>query len=94
MDLSDIKRDAKTNQDFLHKIHDLLSVKVIKVKELSRKIFEIIVYAPLAAKNFKPGQFYKLQNFASNPKQKNMQIEPIALTGAMVKKSFPANIKS
>lgn len=71
------------NKRFLEEISELLTAKVINVAELTENIFEIQVYAPLAAWNFMPGQFYKLQNFeVSN----TFQIEPIALTGSCVDK--------
>ena len=47
-------------------------------------IQEIIVNAPLAAKNFKPGQFYKFQTYNKND---STIMEPLALTGAWVDKS-------
>lgn len=49
---------------------------------LTQNIKEITIYAPLQAKAFKPGQFFRLQNYErSNLKP----FEPIALTGSSVK---------
>ena len=51
--------------NFLSKIKSELSANVHLVKRLTPNIIEIVVKAPLAAKNFEPGQFYKLQNYSS-----------------------------
>jgi NAD(P)H-flavin reductase len=48
---------------------------------------EVIVRAPMAARQFKPGQFYRLQNFeslAAKPEGTRLAMEGIALTGAWV----------
>jgi hypothetical protein len=36
---------------------------VHKVERLTPTIVEVVVHAPLAARKFQPGQFYRLQNF-------------------------------
>lgn len=54
----------------------LLSSRVVTVTELGPKIIEIVVHSPKAAENFKPGQFYRLQNFGIPT------MEGLALTGA------------
>ena len=46
--------------------NNLLRAKVHDVVRLTPTIIEVIVHAPLAAKNFEPGQFYRLQNFESH----------------------------
>ena len=61
--------------------HDNLIATVAKIQELAPKIIEVIVKAPLAARNFKPGQFYRLQNF-ENIAGTNKTMEGLALTGA------------
>ena len=38
------------------------SPRVVRVDRLTPTIVEVIVRAPLAARNFQPGQFYRLQN--------------------------------
>jgi len=58
-----------------------LKSTIVKVNILSKDIVELIVHSPLAVQNFKPGQFFKLQNY-SNDISKRM--EPIALTGAYI----------
>jgi hypothetical protein len=60
--------------------HDLKST-IVKVNILSKDIVELIVHSPLAVQNFKPGQFFKLQNYSSDISK---LMEPLALTGAYV----------
>ncbi len=72
-----LKRKPKHLTD-LHK--DLKST-VVKVNILSENIVEVIVHSPLAVQNFKPGQFFKLQNYSTDISK---LMEPLALTGAYV----------
>lgn len=71
----------------LHQIQKLLSAHVIQVQRLTPTIIEIIVESPLAAQNFQPGQFYRLQNYETlRPLIGNQHVglETLALTGAWV----------
>lgn len=68
-------------------LNQQLRAKIHSVTRLTPAIVEIVLYAPLAARNFKPGQFYRLQNFESlAPYHKGTRfaMEGIALTGASV----------
>ena len=64
-----------------------LRATVHEVQRLTPNIVEVIVKAPLAARHFHPGQFYRLQNYevlspvASGTR---LQMEGLALTGAWV----------
>src|SRR5207237_6805333 len=52
-------------------------------------IVEVIVRAPLAARNFEPGQFFRLQNYETYAREVDgtrLAMEGIALTGAWVDK--------
>lgn len=72
---------------FFKNLHNMFTAKVIEVVRLTENIVEIIIDAPLAAKNFKPGQFYRLQNFSTMAPVKEetvLAMEAIALTGASV----------
>jgi NAD(P)H-flavin reductase len=66
---------------------DLLA-RVEWVERLTPTIVEVVVHAPAAARHFRPGQFYRLQNFeALAPKSDDgspFLMEGIALTGAWV----------
>jgi NAD(P)H-flavin reductase len=64
----------------LANIVNQLSARVHKVDRLTPTIVEVVLHAPQAARNFKPGQFFRLQNFAAAPKA----MEPLAMTGAWV----------
>ncbi len=57
------------------------------MRRLTPTIVEVVVHAPLAARKFRPGQFYRLQNFESlAPVVDNtrLALEGLALTGAWV----------
>jgi NADPH-dependent glutamate synthase beta subunit-like oxidoreductase/NAD(P)H-flavin reductase len=71
-----------------------LLATVHAVERLTPTIVEIVVRAPLAARKFQPGQFYRLQNFETlSPLVPGpaggtrLQMEGLALTGAWVDKA-------
>src|SRR5581483_6066853 len=67
------------------KLDDEIVAKVVAVNRLTRTIVEIVVHAPLAARKFQPGQFYRLQNFETDSKiigSTRLAMEGLALTGA------------
>ena len=58
---------------------------VERVERLTPTIVEVVVRAPLAARKFQPGQFYRLQNYETlSPvtRGSRLQMEGLALTGA------------
>ncbi len=60
---------------------------VERVERLTPTIVEVVVRAPAAARAFRPGQFYRLQNFESLAPVVNgtrLAMEGLALTGAWV----------
>lgn len=60
---------------------------VVKVERLTPTIVDVIVKAPLQARKFRPGQFYRLQNFETSAPVvdgKRLLMEGLALTGAWV----------
>ena len=68
-----------------------LLATVHKVERLTPTIVEVVVKAPLAARKFRPGQFYRLQNFETlSPvvtdagATTRLQMEGLAMTGAWV----------
>jgi len=100
LDALDVAPGAQAARDaawhsFRATLDDLLVPRVVRVDRLTSTIIEIIVRAPMAARNFRPGQFYRFQNYeaeaarlpgsASGPSAPAL-IEPIALTGAWVDK--------
>ena len=70
-------------------MNDQLKVTVQEVKRLTPTITEVIVRAPIQARQFKPGQFHRLQNYETKSRileGTKLQMEGIALTGAWVDK--------
>ena len=68
-------------------LDDQLRATVDDVIRLTPNIVEVIVRAPIAARAFLPGQFYRLQNYETlAPRTKNtvLGMEGLALTGASV----------
>jgi NAD(P)H-flavin reductase len=64
-----------------------LIARVVKVERLTETIVDVVVRAPLQARKFHPGQFYRLQNFetdALNIDGTKLVMEGLALTGAWV----------
>ena len=71
-------------EDFYKKLQSLFDAKVISVTKHSEDIVELVVNAPLAASNYKAGQFYRLQNYevdAEIRKGAALQIEALAELG-------------
>ena len=68
---------------------DALTPRVHAVNRLTETIVELIVRAPLAARRFEPGQFYRLQSYETTSPLVNgtrLMMEGLALTGAWVDK--------
>jgi len=68
-------------------LDDALVPRVAAVERLTPTIVEVIVRAPLQARRFRPGQFYRLQNFETGAPlvhHTRLTMEGIALTGAWV----------
>ncbi|MGB0748625.1 MAG: FAD-dependent oxidoreductase [Magnetospiraceae bacterium] len=68
-------------------LNDGLRAVVTEVIRLTPTIVEVVVRAPLAAKTFRPGQFFRLMNFesqAAHAQDTDLLMEGLALTGAWV----------
>jgi NAD(P)H-flavin reductase len=73
--------------DLLENLNGELRAVVHDVVRLTPNIIEVIVHAPIAARAFHPGQFYRLQNYEALAPHANgtvLGMEGIALTGASV----------
>src|SRR5712671_6080441 len=69
------------------RLDDELRARVERVERLTPKIVEVVVKAPIAARAFQPGQFYRLQNYASHAPTVDgttLAMEGLALTGAWI----------
>jgi NADPH-dependent glutamate synthase beta subunit-like oxidoreductase/NAD(P)H-flavin reductase len=82
-----VEADSRRWDDLVGRLDDDLSPRVVAVKRLTPTITEIIVRAPRAAANFRPGQFYRLQNYEVDSLRVEdtlVMMEGVALTGAWV----------
>ncbi|MHC5210188.1 MAG: pyridine nucleotide-disulfide oxidoreductase [Planctomycetota bacterium] len=80
------ERDADWT-DLRSRLDDLLLARVVRVERLTPTIVDVVVHAPLAARHFQPGQFYRLQNYETSAPVVNgtrLVMEGLALTGAWV----------
>jgi len=76
-------------KEFQRKLDDMLLARIVEINRVTPTIVEVIVRAPLAAKHFCPGQFYRVQNFealAPVVDDTVLVAEGLALTGAWVDK--------
>ncbi len=79
-------RDAARSELF-DKLDRELVATVHEVNRLTATIVEVVVHAPMAARKFRPGEFYRLQNFESLAPVTagtRLAMEGLALTGAWV----------
>jgi NADPH-dependent glutamate synthase beta subunit-like oxidoreductase/NAD(P)H-flavin reductase len=80
---------ARTPAEILAEANDQWRARVVRVDRLTPTIVEVVVEAPAAARNFEPGQFYRLQNYEARSKKVDgtlLTMEGLALTGAWVDK--------
>jgi NADPH-dependent glutamate synthase beta subunit-like oxidoreductase/NAD(P)H-flavin reductase len=72
---------------FLSRLNRDLRAVVHEVRRLTPRIVEVVLRAPVAARRFNPGQFYRMQNFetfAMRLPGTTLAMEGLALTGAWV----------
>ena len=72
---------------FLARLNRDLRAVVHEVRRLTPSIIEVVLRAPVAARRFQPGQFYRMQNFESFALRvpgTTLAMEGLALTGAWV----------
>ena len=72
---------------FAEVLDDRLMAEVVDALRLADQIVEVVVRAPLAAQNFHPGEFYRLQNYEGPAEEVDgirLTMEGLALTGAWV----------
>jgi NADPH-dependent glutamate synthase beta subunit-like oxidoreductase/NAD(P)H-flavin reductase len=74
-------------ETLIARLDDELRATVHAVNRLTPTIVEVVVRAPMAARAFEPGQFYRLQNYETLARRDNgttLAMEGLALTGASV----------
>ncbi len=70
-----------------HALENDLKAHVVSVKPLAEGVIEVVVHAPAAARQWRPGQFFKMQNYEAFAPQVGAYkalMEPIALTACWV----------
>ncbi|MFV9838937.1 MAG: FAD-dependent oxidoreductase [Aaplasma endosymbiont of Hyalomma asiaticum] len=77
--------ECPNSEEFFSLLNQMFHSKIIKVVPLAEKIVEITVLSRLAACNFQPGQFYRLQTIGRSHNIK-IDTECVAVTGACVDK--------
>jgi NADPH-dependent glutamate synthase beta subunit-like oxidoreductase/NAD(P)H-flavin reductase len=86
--LSKIGSSSKENDEaFLARLNRDLRAVVHEVRRLTPNIVEVVLRAPVAARQFLPGQFYRMQNFEAHAMRvpgTTLAMEGLALTGAWV----------
>jgi len=78
---------ALSDEAFLSRLNRDLRAVVHEVRRLTPTIVEVVLRAPVAARQFRPGQFYRMQNFeafALRVPGTTLAMEGLALTGAWV----------
>lgn len=82
------QRDAALRTLFAA-LDEALTARIVAINRLTPNIIEVVVKAPMQARRFQPGQFYRVQNFealAPVVEDTVLAAEGIALTGAEVDK--------
>jgi NADPH-dependent glutamate synthase beta subunit-like oxidoreductase/NAD(P)H-flavin reductase len=88
-EIADAERETRSSAAWFAKLDDAFLATVSAVNRLTPTIVEVVVRAPFAARNFHPGQFYRLQNYerrATKLEGTSLTMEGLALTGAWVDK--------
>ncbi len=79
--------EASELANFRAHMQEQLQARVVQVRRHSPSVIEMLVRAPMAARNFRPGQFFRLQNYeTASPwfEGTRLQTEGLALSGAQV----------
>ncbi len=85
--LARLEACSPSPEELRARLDDELRARVHAVVRLTPNIVEIVVKAPMAARAFRPGQFYRLQNYeslAARVDGTTLAMEGLALTGAGV----------
>ncbi|HEX8336892.1 MAG TPA: FAD-dependent oxidoreductase, partial [Pyrinomonadaceae bacterium] len=93
-ELAALKEDGQAAREesfgrLVETLDQSLVARVERVERLTDTIVEVVVRAPMQARKFHPGQFYRLQNYETDAPLINgtrLTMEGLALTGAWVDK--------
>ncbi|HVF87564.1 MAG TPA: hypothetical protein VM866_08230, partial [Pyrinomonadaceae bacterium] len=81
-------RELKFAQ-LIETLDENLIARVVRVERLTPTIVDVVVRAPVQSRKFRPGQFYRLQNYETDAPvidDTRLMMEGLALTGAWVDK--------
>lgn len=84
-DKPSVEERERSFSEIADRLDEMLTATVHKVEKLTPAIVEVVIHAPLAARKFKPGQFYRLQNYELSAPEVNgskLTMEGMAMTGA------------
>ena len=84
-----VREGAERFERLVEKLDDELIARVVRVERLTPTIVDVVVRAPMQARKFHPGQFYRLQNYETDAVvvgSTKLTMEGLALTGAWVDK--------
>ncbi len=70
-------------QEFSKVLNEGLKAKVHSIKEISSDLIDLVIKSPFAARNYRPGQIFRLQNFAYSS---DKVLKPLALSPYEVNK--------
>jgi NADPH-dependent glutamate synthase beta subunit-like oxidoreductase/NAD(P)H-flavin reductase len=73
---------------FLERMDDLFRARVVEVRRDNPAMVELWIKAPMAARNFRPGQFFRLQTFESTARViagTRLQVPLLTVSGTGVK---------
>ena len=83
--------DQRDSEAFLDEVADQFQATVVSVNTSDTAMAEVWVRAPMAARNFRPGQFYRLQTFESlSPvvEGTRLQVPLLTVSGTGVKEDM------
>jgi NAD(P)H-flavin reductase len=78
---------SASDEAFLARLNSELRAVVHEVRRHTPTIVEVVLRAPVAARRFQPGQFYRMQNYEAHALRvpgTTLAMEGLALTGAWV----------
>ena len=93
-ELASLRADEQSAREkrferLIETLDDELIARVVRVERLTDTIVDVVVRAPAQAREFHPGQFYRLQNYEADSRTiegTKLTMEGLALTGAWVDK--------
>ncbi len=80
--------DRQDSTRFLNTVTDQLTAQIAEIDLSNPVVIQLWVRAPLAAKNFQPGQFFRLQTYETTSPKKSgtrLQIPLLTISGAGVR---------